>query len=54
VSEIAAVLLDDNNVTNGGTTLRRQEGGLLRINETHPVHDTCHILFFSQDDTAGA
>ena len=49
VSEVAAVLLDDNNVTNRDIVLRRREGGLLRINETHPAYDALsYPLFFPQ------
>jgi hypothetical protein len=47
VSEVAAVLLDDNNVTNRDIVLSRQEGGLLRINEIHPAHDALSYSVFT-------
>lgn len=48
-SEVAAVLLDDENVTNRDIVLRRQGGGLLRINELHPAYNALsYPLFFPE------
>jgi hypothetical protein len=42
-------LLDNNNVTNRDIVHRRQEGGLLTINETHPAYDALsYPIFFPQ------
>jgi hypothetical protein len=53
VSEVAAVLLDDNNVSNRDIAQRRQEGELLRINETHPAHDALSYSVFSPQGRHG-